>query len=226
MTIERVLVCVPLPHVWLHVPQVVQFERTQSTGQGSTLQVRVSFKSGHATPPFDVSMITLRFLDIDPPPHTAVHGENSDHSVTVQSTGQGLLLQACSSLNCGHWLPPYCGCTEMERWRTCLPPPQLTEQFSHAPQLSTTQSIGHSCVLHGCVSVSEPAHSVPPYCAGVTTVRLRLWLPDPQVAVHVLQSVHDERVQLTGHGNSLQACFSDSEGHGFPPYNGCTVIFR
>jgi hypothetical protein len=50
-TMERVLVCTPLPHSSEHVVQVLYLETMQSIGHSKMLQRAISFGSGQSLPP-------------------------------------------------------------------------------------------------------------------------------------------------------------------------------
>ena len=52
-------------------------------------------------------------------------------------------------------------------------------------------------MLHTCVTVSFPAHSVPPFWAGTAIVLFRSTVPPPQVTEQPEDSLHSDHSQLT-----------------------------
>jgi hypothetical protein len=161
MTIERDRLCRPPPQDAVHVLQPVKNVVQQSTGHGLVPQTAVSDCTGHSTPPNNAGVITERERDFEPVPHDAEHFLHAPQLVTLQSLGHGMLLQGCTSASVGHLMPPYAGWVEMPRVRLCMPIPQLLEQVSHATKSATTQSIGHTPVLHAFVSNSVGQASPP-----------------------------------------------------------------
>ena len=88
------------------------------------------------------------------------------------------------------------------RLRVCEPPPHEAEHDPHAPHADTTQSWpppSHEPVLHAWVWVRLP-HGVPPWLAGVTTVRVRSWMPPPHSAEQVPHALHPDTAHATGDG--------------------------
>ena len=126
----------------------------------------------------------LRVRCCDPVPHVSVHVDHDPHSNISQSTGHGWVLQLRFSTRGLHGRPPNAVCVTTLRDRDCwppggafwlLPPPAAVHDTVHAVQalkLDSTQSMGHGCVLHACVS-SVCAQGWPPFSACVTTVRER-----------------------------------------------------
>jgi hypothetical protein len=123
----------------------------------------------------------VRVWTCDPPPQISEHGPKAPQLDTTQSTGHGLLLHAIVSLDSGHAAPPNWGAVTTVRDRDCKPPPHVALQLPQVPQTDITQSIGQFWALQAADSLNVP-HSAPPFCAGVTTVRLRTWRPPPQDA--------------------------------------------
>ena len=55
----------------------------------------------------------------------------------------------------------------------------------------------HASMLHSCVSVLIPGHSVPPFWAGTAIVLFRCSFPPPQVTEQLVHSLHSDHSQLT-----------------------------
>mmetsp|Transcript_129935 Transcript_129935/g.315610 ORF Transcript_129935/g.315610 Transcript_129935/m.315610 type:complete len:294 (-) Transcript_129935:340-1221(-) len=99
---------------------------------------------------------------MEPLPHSTEHSDHSDHSSRLQSTLQGMVLHAFSSLSelSGHW-PPCLGGACMVRVRTAWPPPHSLLQLGGFGSLqpSAAHSL-HSESRHGCSSgVGQPSVS-------------------------------------------------------------------
>ena len=77
----------------------------------------------------------------------------------------------------------------MARERLCTPVPQVLVQAVQAVQAVTTQSTGHRLVAQLWMS-PWLGQTAPPWAACTFTLRLRDWVPLPQVFVHVLQLLH------------------------------------
>ena len=88
-------------------------------------------------------------------------------------------------------MPPLAGCVRTVLVLVCVPPPQVAEHVLHSLQSDVWQLTGHTCVLQLWIWVSGP-HGSPPYCAGVTTVRVLVWNPPPHGWLHADQSLHDD----------------------------------
>jgi hypothetical protein len=56
-------------------------------------------------------------------------------------------------------------------------------------------------VLHAWLSISA-GQAMPPFAAGVVTVRVRVWVPPPQVAEQVDQSLQGLTAQSTAIGHA------------------------
>src|SRR3954465_5542581 len=69
---------------------------------------------------------------------------------------------------------------------------------------------------------------MPPFAAGVVTVRLRVWVPPPHVAEQVDQSLQALTAQSTGIGHAwvLHAWLSISAGQAMPPFAAGAVPVR
>jgi len=117
----------------------------------------------------------MRYLLLQPAPQSLLHGDQGDHSVMVQSTGQGT---CCEQLVCwvvaGHDMPSCCGWELTTRLRTRTP--ESPQDTLHAPQVAqadTAQSTPQMALLHERVSVSAP-HATPPFAASWSMLRRRL----------------------------------------------------
>ena len=90
----------------LHAPHALT---TQSTGHGALVRVSVSVNTGQAVPPFDAGVTTVLVLVLvaSAPQASVLHALHSPHALTTQSTGHGVVLQACvdAGLGCGEQLP-------------------------------------------------------------------------------------------------------------------------
>ena len=74
------------------------------------------------------------------------------------------------------------------------------------------------------MSVMGP-HGVPPYCASVIIVRVRVLVPPPQTP-HGDHGPQSLTTQFIGHGCVLHVVVSDREGHAVPLYSGGIVTVR
>mmetsp|Transcript_9512 Transcript_9512/g.25318 ORF Transcript_9512/g.25318 Transcript_9512/m.25318 type:complete len:214 (+) Transcript_9512:359-1000(+) len=139
--IARVLRRTPLmPQDAVHMElQALQSPRRQSLSQDSEPQLSVCSVSSQGVPPFAIGKWTERMRSRTPPPHSAEQPDQPSHSSTMQSTGQGFVLQLSVILRGGHFMPPF-GCTRTEREFTSTPPPQVWEQ-TPADQSETSQSV-------------------------------------------------------------------------------------
>ncbi len=160
---------------------------------------------GQSLPPFWGGVITVRRRVRVPPPHLTLHSLQSPNSLTTQSTGtgHGWVLHSRVSVNGGHSLPPLEGGVTMTPVRDCFPPPHGSLQGPKSGNLTTQSTgIGHGMIMQGRVS-SSAGQAAPPFDAGVTTVRVRFWVPGPQAALQVLQSVKALTLQSTGAAQAL-----------------------
>ena len=55
------------------------------------------------------------------------------------AVGQACVLQSCSSVRLGHFMPPFWGSTVTLRLRVWLPPPHFASHLDHAPHSDTSQ---------------------------------------------------------------------------------------
>jgi len=140
----RVANCTPPPQALVHLEKDDQWLTRQSTAQAAALHVCVASRAGHAAPPLDAGVSTLRDCVDLPPPHVAEHGDHVDQALTLQSTGHG---QACDCDKLGHAAPPLAGCVMMVRVCVC-DTPQALGHTDHADHSLTLQLTGQPCVLH------------------------------------------------------------------------------
>ena len=137
-----------------------------SVGHGSVLHARVSRKAEHGVPPKLGLVASDRKRACKPPPQVCVQRLQPPNAVSLQSTGQGAMLQVRDTASAGHALPPCCACLVMTRRATCVPPPHERLHGPKAPRLPLTQSTGHAALLQDDVSVrvghSTLAHSKTP----------------------------------------------------------------
>ena len=105
LMIERVRCLVPEPQVAEHAVNAVQLETRQSIGQANLLQVLYSLVRGQDTPPCTLAVSTERLRFLVPVPQVAVQALYLDQAETLQSTGQGKLLQVLYSLSIGQVTP-------------------------------------------------------------------------------------------------------------------------
>jgi hypothetical protein len=173
-------------------------------------------------PPFEAGVVTVRVCVWVPPPHIAEQADQSLQALTMQLTGVGhaWVLQAWLSLKAGQAVPPPEGWVTTVRVRVWVPPPQVSLQVDQSLQALTAQLTGttHAWVLQSWLSV-RAGQAMPPFDAGVTTVRVRCWVPPPQVFEQTDQSLQALTAQSTGGGHAwvLQACMSLRAGQAAPP---------
>jgi len=134
-------------------------------------------------------------------------------------------LQDCVSPACGHACPPWAAITSTGRVRACEPEPQLSEHCCHEPHWPTVQSTGHGAVEQAC-SWLVALHDVPPHMLVTAVLRVRIWLPPPQVYEQVLHVPHGVCEQWTGQHVSLQPAVLASVGHATPPCAASVVTVR
>jgi len=80
--------------------------------------------------------------------------------------------------------------------------------------------------LH-CCDCDSTGHALPPYAAGVTTVRVCDCSPPPHALEQVNQLPHSDTTQSTGHGSVPHArTWLNDVGHAAPPCAACCVIVR
>ena len=154
-----------------------------SAEQFAVLHACSSSNSGQLAPELDEGEVIVRQRFSNPPPQVTEHRPHVPHADTPQSTGHTTCaLHVSFADTVGHCKPPCCEATNTLRLCVCMPPMHALLHVLQLPQLDTSQSIGHACVLHDTLSCSEP-HSVPPQCDGAVTARLRIDWP----ALHTLE---------------------------------------
>jgi len=172
VTIDRDRRWVPPPHEAEQTDHAVHSETTQSTAHACVLHACSRFVSGHAAPPFDAGVVTVRVLVWTPPPHALEQAPHSDHDDTWHETAQTGAVHAWVSDRAGHAAPPYATGVVTERVRVWTPTaPHVDEHADHALQPPTWQSTGHAWTLHACVCVKavHGGHAAPPLDGWVTT---------------------------------------------------------
>lgn len=140
----RDCVDLPPPHVAEHGDHVDQALTLQSTGHGQACDCD---KLGHAAPPLAGCVMMVRVCVCDTP-QALGHTDQTDHSLTLQLTGQPCVLHAWDLAG---FVPAVSDSSqfaslpsEHETERVCTPPPHVLLHADHTP---VTQ-LGHRCVLH------------------------------------------------------------------------------
>ena len=113
-------------------------------------------------------------------------------------------LQAWVSTREGQATPPKFADTCTLRMRFWDPPPQVLEQAFQVPHEDTTQSIGQCWVWQARLSLLD-GQATPPSETAVVTLRVRAWLPVPQVTEHADQLLKSLMTQSTGQLCELQS---------------------
>jgi hypothetical protein len=149
----RARVCWPSPHVALHAAKPAHADNTQSTGQGSLLQLRVSTRAGHAVPPLATAAVTERERVCEPPPHVLVHDIHAEYVLTTQWTGHAPRSQVCVSTSAPQATPPHARAVSTVRERNFVPVAQVAEQAPQGVKVESAQSTGQQSSLHDCASV-------------------------------------------------------------------------
>lgn len=108
----------------------------------------MSSSLGHARPPPESALRTVRVLVCRPSPHALSHGENADQGETSQSTGHGAVLQVSSSRRGGHEAPPPCLGTITVRARLRDPEPHALSHAVQSDHGDTSQSTAQRWTLH------------------------------------------------------------------------------
>merc|ERR1719359_2599360 len=142
-----------------------------------------SDQCGHS-PSGPAGLKTSLLRVVMPESHSFEHGVHSDHSgSSSQGLSQASTLHSIVSDRSPHGSPPCSASVIALRMRLCMPPPQSFEQMPYSDHSSTTQSIGHGCMLHASFSIMI-GHSAPPFDAGVTTWRVIVSSPPPHSTLH------------------------------------------
>jgi hypothetical protein len=227
----RVIRALPPPHDLSHCPRFCHALTWQSTGQACDRHFRVSARLAHARPPWAAARFMALRRTLKPPPHDWLHAPHAPYSDRTQSTGHSAsVVHAATSTRAGQRLPPNAGsrATALSLLFVLAglpgPPSQDLVQPPKPPQASTAQSIGQGCVLQSRSSESGP-HGAPPFCAAMTTLRVRQLYPDPQDCEHALHGRKAESAHATstpgraglGHACVLQARNDFRVGHASPP---------
>jgi hypothetical protein len=103
----------------------------------------------------------------------------------------------------GQVAPPLAASLEMVRERDWEPEPQVLEHSVQAVHLETTQSTGQAFLPHSCVWDETP-QALPPLAAMRVVVRVRIWVPVPQVLEQVLYLDQAPWTQSTAQAAVLQ----------------------
>jgi hypothetical protein len=196
-----------------HAPHT---ETTQSMGQLWVLQVLESPRLGQATPPWFTLRVIARARDWEPVPQDLEQAPQALKAETWQSTGQAVVPQAWRSSRVGHTKPPCMACWVTTRVRDWEPVPQVLVQVAQAVQADTAQWTGHGPTLQVWV-LAKVGQAEPPWAASAETLRVRDWLPPPQVLVQVDQAVQPETTQSFGHDTMLHSRDSARAGQSLPP---------
>lgn len=151
----------PPPHETEQSPHCIHGPGTQSVGHRYLLHDRVCVAAPHGTPPYAMERATVRLRACSPVPHDLLHWLQLPHSFCTQSTAHECVLHVLFATSALHTLPPNATLMSMERWRDCVPDPQLRVHWVHEPQSDSLQSIGHSCVLQAC-SARKLGQAFPP----------------------------------------------------------------
>lgn len=155
------LSCEPPPQATEQGDQSVHLERMQLRSHDPVAHASDSSTVLHDKPPFLGLTKIERVCDLNPPPHSAVHSDQPDHSDISQSMGQWNWPHRFSCSNRGHLTPQSSFGTTTSRFITAQPPhwyglvgsqesSQLTEHSS-GTQSPTSQSVmlavGHSVLF-------------------------------------------------------------------------------
>ena len=198
----RLRVCVPPPHVTVHVLQRLNVVTVQGTGQSRKWHGLASVSAPHALPPArDAESIERRRCAV-PAPQEAEHASHPPQLPTTQSSGHVSLEQLRVAKSTGQPAPPCAAAVTTERARVCDPPPHDVLHAPHPPQPLTAHATGHSSSWQSLVS--ESAGHVPPNAAGTSMARKRVVVLAPHEATHAVQLLHGLTVQSRGHG--FQPC--------------------
>jgi hypothetical protein len=168
------------------------------------LQLTRPLRVGHTTPPCTASTVITRLRRFTPEPQDSEHTDHAVHGDTTQSTGHCCAWHDWVLDSAGQATPPKFAdtCTLL-----CLvwdPPPQVLEQAFQVPHEDTTQSIGQCWVWQARLSLLD-GQATPPSETAVVTLRVRAWLPVPQVTEHADQLLKSLMTQSTGQLCELQS---------------------
>jgi hypothetical protein len=181
--IFRVFVFEPPPQVLEHLLQEDHAECLQLTGHALVLHTAFCDVAEHLSPPNFGCVVTLRALDLMPPPHFLLHELHFAHEPILQLTGHFFVLHFCDFLSAGHFLPPLAALVVTLRLVVCVPPPHFLEHDGQPAHGDTAQSTGHFFVLHT-LDWASAGHLFPPFLGLTPTDLLRLVLPPPHFLLH------------------------------------------
>jgi hypothetical protein len=102
----RVRTITPSPHERLQAPHEPQAFCSQSVGQASLLQLRVSARCAQETPPYATLVSMARLRDCAPVPHVSEHAVHAVQVDSWQSIGHSEALQLRESETAVHATPP------------------------------------------------------------------------------------------------------------------------
>mmetsp|Transcript_24543 Transcript_24543/g.58219 ORF Transcript_24543/g.58219 Transcript_24543/m.58219 type:complete len:290 (+) Transcript_24543:1320-2189(+) len=124
-----------------------------------------------------------------------------------------------------HGLPPNFSSAIFPRVRFFMPPQQVTLQPFHGAQSPHTQSTGQFCGLQPSFSPSMDSGQVlPSPSASTSTMRERVWRPEPQVAVQGDQTDQGDTSQST---QALEQFTTlEASPQAWPPAKGSTTTLR
>lgn len=134
----------------------------------------------------------------------------------LASSEQAWRLQNATSVLLPPHAPPKSAGASTDRFLAWVPSPQLTEQGPEAPQAVQVQSTGQGFRLQFMVSLAEPSQ-VPPKAAKTTMLRLRSWLPMPQLCEQEPQLPHWPQEQFTAQEPRLQLAWLVRSPEQFAP---------
>ena len=156
VTIDKVRVRTPQPHVLSQPPKLVYSVCTQSTGHGKVLHVAVSCLCAQGWPLRIGCTITRRERLRTPLlPHEREHRVKALNALILQCTGHRAVPHRRESTRGGQARPPYSSFRMMLRVRLCVAPPHVTGQGSQAENAVTWQwTLGHGSVAQSTVSIN------------------------------------------------------------------------
>merc|ERR1719453_1073332 len=149
----------PPSQAMVHGVQEVHFASLQFLSQDPVAHGLDSSTVLHAIPPFFGLTRIERVWDCKPPPHSAVHFDQPDHSDMSQLMGQWYWPQRLKRDKRGHLTPHSSFGTTTSRFISCQPP----HLYGMAGSQSSSQLTEHSSGTHAPTSQSvivEVGHSV------------------------------------------------------------------
>jgi hypothetical protein len=124
LTTERVRISEPVPQLLVQPPLSPHLETVQSMEQPCVLQVR-SISVEHSSPPWEAAVSTFIVRLWMPVPQD-LEQEDQELQDTIQSTGQGWMLQVWRVVRLGQADPPKAGAVITERDFDWTPPPHFS----------------------------------------------------------------------------------------------------